>query len=39
LGDAIMGSLLKSKTTIQNIAGILRAFVTIKQMFLNKPVD
>ena len=39
LGVAMLSSVLNSKTAIQINMGIMRAFVTIRQMVLNPSVD
>jgi predicted Rossmann fold nucleotide-binding protein DprA/Smf involved in DNA uptake len=39
LGVAMLSSVLTSKTAIQINRGIMRAFVTIRQLVLNPPVD
>jgi len=38
LGVAMLSSVLNSKTAIQTNMGIMRAFVTIRQLVLNQPV-
>lgn len=39
LGVAMLSSVLNSKTAIQINMGIMRAFVTVRQMLVNPPVD
>ncbi|MDR3252765.1 MAG: ORF6N domain-containing protein [Tannerella sp.] len=39
LGVAMLSSVLKSKTAIELNRGIMRAFVAIRQLVLNPPVD
>jgi len=39
LGVAMLSSVLSSKTAIQINRGIMRAFITIRQLVLNAPVD
>ena len=39
LGVAMLSSVLNSKTAIQINMGIMRAFVAVRQMLVNPPVD
>ena len=39
LGVAMLSSVLNSKTAIQIIMGIMRAFVAVRQLLLNPPTD
>lgn len=39
LGVAMLSSVISSKTAIQINRGIMRAFITIRQLVLNAPVD